>query len=66
MASVLPEARICPLCSQDNKCEVESGAESCWCMREKFPEELMEQVPPDQNGKVCICEKCLKSFVMET
>lgn len=55
----------CPICSQPNECGIkavqENGAD-CWCFREKFPEELLQQIPINIRGKACICKRCLFAY----
>ncbi|WP_421924442.1 cysteine-rich CWC family protein [Paenibacillus luteus] len=35
---------------------------NCWCFYEKFPQELLQQLPDEQRGKACICKSCLDTF----
>lgn len=59
-------AVICPLCGNDNKCDVTAviNGGTCWCMagEQRFPRELLELVAPDQRGQSCICQSCLNKF----
>lgn len=58
----MTEAELnCPLCQQLNNCGVNS-TEPCWCMAEKVPTELIEQVPTSERNKSCICAKCVDKF----
>ncbi|OMF38719.1 hypothetical protein BK133_00480 [Paenibacillus sp. FSL H8-0548] len=56
----------CPLCNQPNECGIKAvseGQADCWCFHEKFPEELLKQLPADQRGKACICRSCLVRYL---
>lgn len=55
---------VCPLCGQDNRCGAHAGLppSECWCMKETFPQEIFELVPPEERGKACICMDCLDRF----
>ncbi|GMK37223.1 hypothetical protein PCCS19_02760 [Paenibacillus sp. CCS19] len=55
-------AAQCPICGGNNQCGSVSGNETCWCMKEKFPQEIFRLVPEDQIDKACICEACLAKF----
>ncbi len=55
------DASHCPLCQQDNRCDVAS-AQGCWCSLEKVPKALIQQVPDDKKGQSCICQTCIKKF----
>jgi hypothetical protein len=52
----------CPLCSNTNLCGVNNTTKPCWCMLEKVPNELIQQVPAKAKGKSCICQACIKKF----
>jgi hypothetical protein len=58
----------CALCGEPNECALaaEEGAsaagardERCWCVREVFPESLLERVAEADRGRRCICRRCL-------
>lgn len=56
----------CPLCGGHNHCAMEQaqadGAQTpCWCTREQFSAQLLQQVPDALRGKSCICRACLKA-----
>ncbi len=56
----------CPLCGQANHCAMEqpqAGREQapCWCTREQFSAQLLQQVPEALRGKACICQACVKA-----
>jgi hypothetical protein len=50
----------CPLCGRPNECAVAAGqdAESCWCMTATMSPSALASIPPDAQGKVCICARC--------
>lgn len=52
--------RICPICGEDNHCQ--HGEDSCWCEEVIIPQKLLDQVPLDKRGKVCICRPCIENF----
>jgi len=52
----------CPLCSNLNLCRVSDTTKPCWCMLEKVPKALIQQVPDTKKGKSCICQACIKKF----
>ena len=56
----------CPLCGGANHCAMErpqAGGEQapCWCTREQFSAQLLQQVPEPLRGKACICQICVKA-----
>jgi len=56
----------CPLCGSANHCAMErpqAGGEQapCWCTREQFSAQLLQQVPEPLRGKACICQNCVKA-----
>lgn len=55
--------RICPICGKDNGCII--GNKDCWCTDFEFPEGLIELVPEDKRGQVCICRQCAEAYVRE-
>ncbi|WP_341279029.1 cysteine-rich CWC family protein [Paenibacillus sp. FSL H8-0537] len=52
----------CPLCGGPNGCAIEAGLapHSCWCFRERVPQSLLEQIPPEQRNQSCVCQNCVK------
>ena len=58
------DAGVCPLCGESNKCAMlaDPNATECWCESVVFPQELLDQVPPQLDRKACICKKCVDSF----
>ncbi|HEY4543018.1 MAG TPA: cysteine-rich CWC family protein [Tissierellaceae bacterium] len=59
----LQEHRICPICGKDNGCII--GNKDCWCTTFDFPEGLIEKVPVEKRGKVCICKDCALEYIEE-
>jgi hypothetical protein len=57
----------CPLCGEPNACAMElekatgEVQASCWCVNMGFTPELLAQVPPEAQGKACICAKCAQA-----
>ena len=56
----LNDTTKCPLCGRPNECAVAAGqnAESCWCMTATMSPSALAAIPPDAQGKVCICARC--------
>jgi len=54
------DARKCPLCGEPNECAVAArrDAASCWCMTVNMSSAALASIPPEAQGKVCICAKC--------
>lgn len=52
--------KICPICGKDNNCQ--HGEGSCWCTQVKIPKFVLELVPDDKKGKVCICKDCIDRY----
>ena len=50
----------CPLCGSDNECAVAAGRDpdSCWCMSVVMSPEVLESIPPQAQGLVCVCARC--------
>lgn len=54
----------CPLCGRPNACAMELEKASgeaqppCWCVNMGFTPALLATVPPDAQGKACICADC--------
>jgi hypothetical protein len=48
----------CPLCGETNECGVAAGKSTCWCFSTPVPPEVLAQVPEDQQGRTCVCERC--------
>jgi hypothetical protein len=59
-----PLASRCPLCGENNGCAVQAGNDpaGCWCMSARIPKALLEQVPPAQRGKACVCQSCVEAY----
>lgn len=48
----------CPLCGGPNECGMAAGKGTCWCFSAAVPAEVVERVPAEQRGVVCVCAKC--------
>ncbi len=61
------DTRCCPLCGQPNYCVMAAGQSKkpCWCSEMKISLALLGQVPPEVQGKVCICKSCADAFEKE-
>jgi len=51
----------CPVCSGPNECGLAAGKSECWCFEATIAPEVLEQVPEEAKGKVCVCEKCVRA-----
>jgi hypothetical protein len=56
------DPKLCPLCGKPNGCArvVDPENNDCWCSLERFPEALLESVPPESKRKACICRNCVQ------
>lgn len=52
--------KICPLCGKDNNCQ--HGQGGCWCDTVVIPRYILDMVPDDKKGKVCICKSCIEKY----
>jgi hypothetical protein len=54
------DTRMCPLCGKPNDCAVAAGqdAEACWCMTATMSSSALASIPPEAQGKICICAQC--------
>lgn len=50
----------CPICEQENKCDLLQGKSKCWCFNREFPPELLKLVSEKELS--CICENCLEKY----
>jgi hypothetical protein len=51
----------CPLCGGPNECGLAAGNNECWCFEVKIAPEVLERVPEEAKGKVCVCQKCVRA-----
>ena len=51
----------CPLCQQNNFCEMNADV-PCWCTKSEVKAELLKQVPKELSRKSCICKECIDKF----
>jgi len=62
-----PSAHLCPLCGQPNHCAMEAqrrgdkASQPCWCTQVSIPAELIERIPPEANGRACVCAACVRA-----
>ncbi len=60
----------CPLCGALNQCQSEipqeCRAEHCWCYAQSFPAELLAQLPENEQGQRCICQRCVAAFAVKS
>jgi hypothetical protein len=57
----------CPLCGQSNDCAVAAGRDpdSCWCMTATMSPSALVSIPPEAQGKICICAQCASRDLSE-
>lgn len=53
--------KFCPLCEQENRCEVKSQ-QGCWCMNTQVPAALLAKVPDNLKGISCVCNSCIARY----
>lgn len=53
-------ARRCPICSEQNGCQIEDREVACWCTTYHFPESLYAEI--EKLPTRCICESCAKKL----
>lgn len=56
---------LCPLCGKPNGCErlsTEPHKGPCWCVRQKFPRELLTLIPEKARGHACVCRQCVEDW----
>lgn len=56
------QEKICPLCGRPNNCQHGEGGGSCWCETVKIPKYILDKIPDDKKGKVCICKSCIEKY----
>ncbi|MFZ5627663.1 MAG: cysteine-rich CWC family protein [Spirochaetota bacterium] len=52
------DAARCPLCGELNHCALTEGQSTCWCFDVHLPKSIIQQVPVEIRGHVCICRRC--------
>lgn len=50
----------CPLCGQPNRCGLAEGSSQCWCFDIDIDPAVLEAIPDEAKGEVCICEACAR------
>ena len=51
----------CPLCGGANDCGGAPAKSECWCEKLTISREVIEMVPGEAKGKVCVCAKCAQA-----
>ncbi|MGJ8582365.1 MAG: cysteine-rich CWC family protein, partial [Psychromonas sp.] len=51
----------CPLCLQDNSCDVKAK-KGCWCSQIEVPAGLLDLLDDNMKNKQCICHVCISRF----
>jgi Cysteine-rich CWC len=54
------DEQYCPLCKGENGCAMAAGqsVSACWCYGARVPRSVLDQVPPERRGAVCVCARC--------
>jgi len=68
LPSSLLNPAACPLCGNDNGCQLCSPATyqgPCWCARVEMPAALLARVPENLRDRACICRQCAESYQRE-
>jgi hypothetical protein len=58
----MADVYLCPLCGQENRCGNLVLKAPCWCLKESFPQGLLDSVPVDLVRKAYICKECLEKY----
>lgn len=53
--------KTCPICGKPNNCQHDKG--NCWCEKVEIPKYILDLVPDDKRGKVCICKDCIDKYI---
>ncbi len=56
------DPRRCPVCGEGNVCGQASGdaAIPCWCFSVTLDSRQLAGLPPQAQGKVCLCPRCAR------
>lgn len=62
--SSMNDGSLCPICHQENHCAMVAGKDpaTCWCHHTAVPQQLLEQIPPENRGISCVCKDCVDRF----
>lgn len=52
----------CPVCGEDNRCEIARGSSHCWCFEVEVAPEARSPVGEGLDTS-CLCPKCLGELV---
>lgn len=62
MSDTLDPGR-CPLCGQSNQCgqcDPATADQPCWCFSAEIAEQARQRIPPQAQGKACLCPRCAR------
>ncbi|HAC34585.1 MAG TPA: hypothetical protein DCF45_08730 [Gammaproteobacteria bacterium] len=56
-------SRRCPVCGEQNNCGLlnQNGNQQCWCVDVNPADGILDSLPQEVRGKVCLCRRCLDS-----
>jgi len=54
----MDSATTCPLCGAPNNCGAAAGKDECWCFSAALSPRILEQIPQNLRGSVCVCQTC--------
>lgn len=54
------DTSVCPICGRANLCAMAAGEtdEPCWCTQVVIDPRVLDRVPPEMLGVVCVCAAC--------
>ncbi|MEO8449917.1 MAG: cysteine-rich CWC family protein [Gemmatimonadota bacterium] len=60
MSNASVDLSRCPICGAPNACTMVSPeqARDCWCYTAEIDEAVMDRVPKEKRGIVCVCARC--------
>ncbi|WP_091813993.1 cysteine-rich CWC family protein [Marinobacter mobilis] len=65
-----PQANLCPLCGEENRCAITAGDDpaSCWCQAPEieFTEAMKAAVPSHLRLSACLCPACISALASRT
>ncbi len=61
MKKTIVDPRRCPLCGNSNQCGIATGEKSCWCFSQPIPQGVLQKLPAEARGVMCVCRICAMS-----
>jgi hypothetical protein len=63
MTELSSDVRHCPLCGSLNDCGVAAGKPTCWCFEEAIPDNVLDKVPAEARGRMCVYRACATGHI---